>query len=611
MTRLIPVVLLLACSDYKLSPQNTATEGGDTSTPADSSTPDDTSVGDCEAASAVGTEVGTDDTCLAPDLEIKDPWNVNIEWQYTVTSGSGVIVMPVVGNLTDDNGDGLIDENDSPDIVFTTWGSNTLVALHGDGSGLIFERTGYNGNAGVAISDVNSDGLPEIVAANTSGRIVSLDHSGQPLWTSAAFSWQMYPQPAVADLDGDGDVEIVFDIAVVDGTSGATVATLTGVSASWRAPVLADLDADGTLEILLGEDTYSHTGTPERSVSLSGDSVFAAVADIDGDIGGESFWVTGSVLHIVDDDGAAIRTVNLNSGSSRPGPPSVADFDGDGQVEIAIPASSQLEVFEVDGTRLWSASITDSSGIAGCSGYDINADGAYEVLYTDEQRLRIFDGRTGAVLYENTSHTSATLGEYPVIADVDGDGSAEIVIASNGSFWKGITVLGHMGDGWAPSGPTWPVHDFAMTNINPDGSVPTNAPLSWEVYNVFRARPTVDDAATDLSLILVDTCFAGCDAGDRVEVSVQALNRGELDSAAGLWLALYAVTDGETTLLDTIQIPDAIPAGHSTDSLLFSTTADQLGKSLLIRIDDDGTGTGIQNECDESNNRELFTDIPC
>jgi hypothetical protein len=76
-------------------------------------------------------------------------------------------------------------------------------------------------------------------------------------------------------------------------------------------------------------------------------------------------------------------------------------------------------------------------------------------------------------------------------------------------------------------------------------------------------------------------------------------------------MALYAVTDGETTLLDTIQIPDAIPAGHSTDSLLFSTTADQLGKSLLIRIDDDGTGTGIQNECDESNNRELFTDIPC
>ena len=43
-----------------------------------------------------------------------------------------VIVMPAVGNLTDDNGDGLINDLDRPDIVYTTWNENHLVALHGD-----------------------------------------------------------------------------------------------------------------------------------------------------------------------------------------------------------------------------------------------------------------------------------------------------------------------------------------------------------------------------------------------------------------------------------------------------------------------------------------------
>ena len=51
---------------------------------------------------------------------VTDPWNARIEWQYTTTGNSmGVIVMPAVGNLTDDNGDGRIDENDMPDVAFS------------------------------------------------------------------------------------------------------------------------------------------------------------------------------------------------------------------------------------------------------------------------------------------------------------------------------------------------------------------------------------------------------------------------------------------------------------------------------------------------------------
>lgn len=567
---------------------------------------------ECELQTAAAGSVTVDTACLAPDIQISNPWDVAIEWQHTVPSSQGVIVMPAIGNITDDNGDGVVDEKDNPDIVFTTWGDSRLIALHGDGSGVIFEKPGYSGNAGVAIADVDNDGTPEIIAANLSNQVVSLDGAGNIEWVSQSFSWQMYPQPTVADLEGDGDVEVIFDIAIVEGLNGSTVTTLGGLTSSWRAPVVADVDNDGVQEILLGEHCYSPTGTIEFSVPRMGDSVFAAVADIDGDAGGESFWVTGSSMYIVDDNGSMIKQVSLNAGSFRPGPPTVADFDGDGVVEIAVPASQQLEMWEIDGTRVWFNAIQDSSGIAGVSGYDVNADGIYEVLYADEVRLRIFDGATGNILYENTNHSSATLWEYPVVADVDGDGSAEIVIASNGSVWKGITVLGHNGDGWAKSGTTWALHDFAMTNLEPDGHVPSPAPKSWDVYNVFRARPTVDDAAVDLIASVVDVCFAGCEDDNIVEIGVQVANHGGVASDSGILVALYSISGTTETLVSTQALPTELQGGTSSDTLVFSLTKAEFGaEGVLIRVDDDGTNTGVQTECDESNNQTYYTDWPC
>lgn len=566
---------------------------------------------DCEVAGAAAADVTIDEDCLAPDIEITDPWNVAIEWQHSV-SGSGVIVMPAIGNLTDDNGDGVVDDADNPDIVFTSWTGSTLIALHGDGSGVIFEKPGFDGNAGVAIADVDQDGQPEVLAYTTSKTIQALDASGSPEWTSQTYSLQYYPQPAVADLDADGDVEVVFDAAVVSGADGSHITQLGSITSSWRAPVLADVNNDGLQEILLAENAYDHQGNVLWSVTRSGDSTFAAVADIDGDAGGESFWVTGNLLYIVDDDGTLLNTVTLNSACFRPGPPTVADFDGDGVVEVAVPASQALEMFEVNGTRLWQAPIVDYSGIAGASGYDVNADGVYEVLYADEQQLRIFDGATGTVLYDNGNHSSGTVWEYPVVADVDGDESAEIVIASNGATWRGITVLGHNGDGWAKSGATWPVHDFAVTNINADGSVPSPAPQPWSVYNIFRARPTVDDAAVDLAVSFVDVCFSGCIEESYVAATVQIENVGGVDAEAGVPVSLYSVEGGVETLIDVQVLPDVLPAGRSTDALQFDLTLGAIGDGgLVARVDDDGTLVGIQNECDEDNNVDAYTETPC
>ncbi len=564
---------------------------------------------DCDVDEHPGGEVEILEACTGdiPPV-VKDPWNATIEWQYR-TSGSGSIVMPAVGNLNDDNGDGVVNDNDTPDIAFVEWGRSELIVLSGDGSGPILTKSGIHGAGGVTIADVDQDGKSEVIALSSSGQILALDSSGTTRWASASFNVSGYPQPAVGDIDGDGDIDVVFDTAVVEGSTGTTKFQLNGVSTSWRTPVLADIDADGTQEIILGEDVFDHTGALEWSTNSSGWGNFAAVADLDGDIGGEVFFVSGTEMIIHEPDGTLIDTLSIPG--SNPGPPAVADFDGDGAVEIGIPANSSISVWEITGTHNWTATINDSSGLAGCSAYDFDGDGTYELLYADQNTFWVYDGPTGTVLYSNTSHASGTLWEYPVIADVDRDGSAEIVISSNGGHWKGVTVIGHSGSGWQASGPTWGTHDFAVTNLDADGVVPTPPPLPWTTNNVFRARPMVDDpGAADLYILLEDVCIASCENGP-VRVSYAVANQGGLDVDSGVEVALYALDGGTETFVDS-EFIDAVPAGGIIAGETIEIHPDDWGPDgILLRVDDDGTGTDTVPECDETNNELEYAEVIC
>ena len=541
---------------------------------------------------------------------VSDPWNAGIEWQYTVSGGSGVIVMPAVGNLTDDNGDGIVDEADIPDIAFSTWTSNTLVALHGDGSGVIFEVAGFDGQGGVTIADVDSDGEPEIIAFKTVYNIAAVDATGRTEWESAAIAgMMMYPQPTVADLDNDGDIEVIGDVGLVNGADGSLIEALAQPTNSWRTPIAADVDQDGQQEIILGNNVYDSRGRLLWSNTGNGAGNFGAVVDTDGDPDGEIFFVSGSTCFLHDADGSLLDSWQIPG--SNPGPPCAADFDGDGDVEIAIPANNTMSVWEVDGTQLWQAQIRDSSGLAGCSGYDVDGDGAYELLYADEDNPRIYDGSTGVVNYINGNHSSGTVWEYPVTADVDNDGSAEIVIASNGTQWRGVTVFGHTGDGWPKSGTTWATHDFAVTNINPDGTVPSPPEASWQKYNVFRARPSVDDPAySDLVVELVDFCVGTC-AGGPARISYRVYNQGAVDVEAGSSLTLYMVMGGVEVPYTTVTLP-LVPAGQALPSEELVVQPTEIGDGgFVLSVDDDGTGRGSLFECDETNNRFARMDPVC
>lgn len=259
-------------------------------------------------------------------------------------------------------------------------------------------------------------------------------------------------------------------------------------------------------------------------------------------------------------------------------------------MEIAVPAGSQLSLIEIDGTVDRSLPIDDSSGIAGCSGYDVDGDGAYEVLYADQTSFWIVDGPTGAVRFTSPAHNSGTLWEYPVTADVDGDGAAEIVVANNSGTSLGLTVFGHAAGEWAISGATWPTHDFAMTNVNGDGSVPTSPEAPWSVYNVFRARPQFDEpAGRDLAVSIADVCIADCVYGP-VTVAVQVSNPGSRTVRAGAVVELYGDDTTGAVQLATLVLPE-VPAGESLDGVTVDVDPALVGDRGFYVILDRGLGS--------------------
>ncbi|HCH64596.1 MAG TPA: hypothetical protein DFR83_17450, partial [Deltaproteobacteria bacterium] len=565
--------------------------------------------------------------CLEPDVVVTDPWDVTIEWQWSNLSSNAnirhVISVPVVGHLVDTNADGVVDLNDNPMVVAVVFDYNTsrggVVVLDGTTGAEVWSVSDVNPWHGLALADADGDGLTDVLAINSFNQPVAFRGDGSTLWTSSiTVTNSTYPQVAVADLDGDGVPEVIAQDVVVDGATGN--AEIWGLSPGWSIPywipTAADLDQDGYQEIIAGNQVFDHTGALLWSTSISGSyGHWAAVVDYDGDPEAEVVMIGGGQLGVYDHDGTEL--VRQTVGATQPGAPCVADFDGDGDAEIAWASQNVLQMVELDGTMNWSQRIDDSSGLAACSGYDVDGDGVYEILYADQATFFIFDGSTGATNFSQSGHASGTLWEYPSVADIDNDGSAEIIIGSNNywmSGWSGITVFGHNGSGWMKSGPTWHSHDFAVTNINPDGSVPASPAPWWQTYNVYRARPATDTAAMNLFPSFVDVCAASCEPGGTIEATVHLSNDGGVNSAPDVGVSLYADNGGVLTLIERQVRADVVATGVQTESMTFQFTVEQLGTDGLVVIaDDDGTGAelGVQDECDESDNEAVWIESVC
>ena len=543
-----------------------------------------------------------------------------LEWAWTgsavMPAHTNVMMTPVV---VDTNGDGV------PDVVFNAYAGDdymingVLRALDGATGRELWTVTDpqyrVRGASNIAAGDVDGDGRVELCTVPENGLgLVCFEHDGAFKFRTPT-PGNSWGGPSLADLDGDGTVEILNGATVFSHTGARRWTGVDGAGGGSSGPIsfAADIDQDGLLEVVNGRAIYRHDGTLHcRNTSLP--QGLAGVGNFDADPRGEVVVVGNGKVSLMDDDCQVLWTTFLPGGGLG-GAPNIADLDADGAPEIGVAGEKFYTVLEADGTVKWSRPTQDgSSGRTGSSTFDFEGDGRAEVVYADERALRVYDGATGAVRLE-VPHSSCTAYENPVVADVDGDGNAELLVAQNsscglGGTFAGVRVFRDARDGWVNTRPIWNQHAYSVTHVRDDGTLPPHPETNWRVgLNTFRSNGAVSPsanpfAAPDLQLVsaLSSTCAS---EGPGVRLQARVRNTGEASTSPGLKVAFYQGDPARGgALLGVVRVPGALAAGAEAEVSLSLATPPG-GKARVWAVaDDDGTGTGRESECDEGNNAQ-------
>ncbi len=254
-----------------------------------------------------------------------------------------------------------------------------------------------------------------------------------------------YASPAVVDVDGDGQVEALwggYTLMSVNGSTGAIewIRPQGSSSRLWPGIVVADLDHNGSLEVVTASgngilSVYNAggqpvTGWPVNPTGTGNELRSLAVADIDNNndleiavcsTRSDNQWFVYEHTGVLrsgwpkmtdsDTNGYAAGCFNENVG--------VADIDGDGRGEILGPNDTHyMAAFNDDGSPVRANAIYGQVG-------GLNKPWARVGLHVDHN----VDLRGYA--HCGTEHRPNMANTAPTIADVNGDGTLEIIIVGN------------------------------------------------------------------------------------------------------------------------------------------------------------------------------------
>lgn len=301
-----------------------------------------------------------------------------------------------------------------------------------------------------AVGDIDGDGDPEIVVGY--GSTLTLDQPGgaRAYEADGTLIWEVvtgdtvgapnpggpngvpdpvFSTPAIADVDGDGRVEVAFSsldeyVYLVDGATGANEPNWPRWlrDTSFSSPALHDIDGDGTLEVIVG--VASHVEGPPVNAS------------------------DGGCLHVLRNDATNLPGFPQCVDQTIVSSPAVGDIDGDGRPEIVHGTgrffqgvSRRVYAWNCDGTVVdgWPVTVDGQVETSPALG-DLTGDGVPEVIFTDDNsgssgtfHLYAYRG-DGSELFSLVPVPFSGVtnsAKDPVVADVLGDTEPEILVPVN------------------------------------------------------------------------------------------------------------------------------------------------------------------------------------
>jgi len=314
------------------------------------------------------------------------------------------------------------------------------------------QTVGGGVKSAAAVADLDGDGFLDIVVGAADGMLYAWRHTGRPLpgWpVSLHAGFRVLATPAIGDIDGDGGLDVVVPLTdgklyAVDAAGAAKtgwpvsigdVEDLYGGQVLNSSPKLADLDGDGALEVVVGSTdkrvyAFSRDGSLRWSYP-TGDLVLStpAVGDIDPGVPGlETVIGSGDrYVYLLDVDGNVIwrRPTGWTVRSS----PAIADLDGDQDLEILV-GSDDDRVWAWHHTGAMVAGWPQTTGADVLSSPhigDVDGDGQPDVVVgSDDARVWAWHA-DGTALAGWPHTTTLSVKGAPLLANLDDDPAPEVV----------------------------------------------------------------------------------------------------------------------------------------------------------------------------------------
>jgi hypothetical protein len=497
-------------------------------------------------------------------------------WTYGPTGGgaSGASVVDL-------DGDGGLD------LVFGTADGYVRAVDVSGGTPALLWATRVSGSNSVPytpqVADLEGDGALDIVVFANSPAVHRLTRTGVLVW-NVSYQVGSIPvsAPTLLDVDDDGILDVLVpgrsrQVDALDGQTGALLRSYLAGDIAY-ATSIADITGDGRGEIFFASDdrlvhAYARDGT-ELWASAPATAQFLETAVALGDLDRD-----GAIEAVTADDvtngpvfaqraatGASAWSVTLANQSWREGGLTLADLDGDGTLETLLPieSGSLFALRATDGATIWEY-YDDHFMPLYPAVVDVTNDGFPDIVYAEEGKsgvssLRILDKDGGLVRRWNTTQNDPglrTLSQFhmtsPAIADLDADGTLEIVVPTGdgleaygtgslapdwrtwGYNWNHTHTArdGNTPDGRSalvvdvgstqvvpPAGASWMYRDGTSTWATPGGdfgtaeatAVPTTGWISWNVTGIVADWLSGTFPNVGLALVEVDEAGGGLHA---------------------------------------------------------------------------------------------------